>query len=368
MKFQIPSMVMMGWLSMTVGCQPDISGSRATTASGAEALSAGAGTWTPTSTKALPYPTNSAVRLRATGEVLDSYQGFVQRYNPYTDTWRVMNPVCPPGFCRIHSMVQLSSGQVLATAGHNNKWGDYWTLMTYDPATDLWTNLPFHGELPYAGFTLTALGSGRILRAGGFNLTLGEQIPQGSTEELDPVTQTWSPVPVPMNTPRTGHLATVLYSGKVLVVGGEGNGPATAEIYDPAKKTWTLTRPPPYVQSPRQAIRLNSGQVMVLVGGASPTETELHLYDPYNARWLAGPPLPFAAPSSTTLLHSGEVLVFNDAGQAALYDPAQNAWLPAASATPAPPYTPTFAVLLHTGQVLRLGGEMNAPIAERFTR
>ncbi|MFY0576179.1 hypothetical protein ACN28S_19065 [Cystobacter fuscus] len=71
---------------MTLGCQPDISEAPATMASGTEALSTGVGTWTPTATKALPYPSNSAVRLRATGEVLESYQGFVQRYNPYTDT------------------------------------------------------------------------------------------------------------------------------------------------------------------------------------------------------------------------------------------------------------------------------------------
>ncbi|WP_155893953.1 hypothetical protein [Cystobacter fuscus] len=104
------SLIMVGCLSMTLGCQPDISEPSATMASGTEALSTGVGTWTPTATKALLYPTNSAVRLRATGEVLESYQGFVQRYNPYTDTWRVTTPACSPGFCRVYSMVQLSSG------------------------------------------------------------------------------------------------------------------------------------------------------------------------------------------------------------------------------------------------------------------
>ncbi|OJH39023.1 hypothetical protein BON30_20655 [Cystobacter ferrugineus] len=340
--------------------------STATMASGTEALSTGVGTWTPTAAKALPYATNSAVRLRASGEVMESYQGFVQRYNPYTDTWRVMNPVCSPGFCRIHSMVQLGSGQVLAIAGNNHKRGDYWTLKTYDPTTDVWANLPSH-SLPFADFSLTVLGSGRVLMAGGFNFELSEPVPQSSAEELDPATQTWTPV-ASMNSPRSGHLATVLYSGKVLVVGGEPEGTATAEIYDPSKKTWTLTPPPPYLLRPQQAIRLNSGQVMVLVDGESPTEAETHLYDPYNSRWLAGPPLPFATPSSSTMLYSGEVLVFNDAGQAAVYDPTQNAWLPVASATQAPPYTPTFGVLLHTGQVLRLGGAIDAPISERFTR
>jgi hypothetical protein len=52
-----------------------------------------------------------------------------------------------------------------------------------------------------------------------------------------------------------------------------------------------------------------------------------------------------------------------NAGQAALYSPSQNAWLPVASATSS---TVTGAsVLLQTGQVLRLNG--SSSVAELFT-
>src|SRR5436190_21775297 len=45
-------------------------------------------------------------------------------------------------------------------------------------------------------------------------------------------------------TPRNGHTATMLGSGKVLVVGGLTNGAralASAELYDPATGTWSAT-------------------------------------------------------------------------------------------------------------------------------
>src|SRR5436305_3491423 len=44
-----------------------------------------------------------------------------------------------------------------------------------------------------------------------------------------------------LNTARAGHTATLLPSGKVLIVGGyEAAGPLnTAELYDPSTGTWT---------------------------------------------------------------------------------------------------------------------------------
>ena len=42
-----------------------------------------------------------------------------------------------------------------------------------------------------------------------------------------------------MNMPRSGHTATLLPNGKVLVAGGDSFG--SAELYDPATGTWSLT-------------------------------------------------------------------------------------------------------------------------------
>src|SRR5438105_1762049 len=45
-----------------------------------------------------------------------------------------------------------------------------------------------------------------------------------------------------LNTPRSGHTATLLPNGKVLVAGGYSGGPLdSAELYDPATGTWSVT-------------------------------------------------------------------------------------------------------------------------------
>ncbi|KFA91704.1 hypothetical protein [Archangium violaceum] len=95
----------------------------------------------------------------------------------------------------------------------------------------------------------------------------------------------------------------------------------------------------------------------------------MELYDPYANQWSLGPPLPFTDTLffSATLLYSGEVLVTNDGGQAALYDPSTNTWntTPSITVGRAEP----SATLLHTGEVLLVGGSSSSPRAvERFTR
>ncbi|OJT25221.1 hypothetical protein BO221_12765 [Archangium sp. Cb G35] len=325
-------------------------------ASQAEALGSEVGAWTSMASKGHSFYSTNAILLRGTGEVLETSHGFVQRYNPYTDTWRGMNLMCAPGLCQTVSLMELPSGKVLADVVYTGRMGGTPGLMTYDPDSDTWTRVS-HAHA--RGRSMTVLGSGKVLLAGGTTFDGSQMVTLRSAEVYDPALETWTPVPGSMTSPRAGHSATLLYSGKVLVTGG-----STAELYDPTTGTWTAAGTPPLPLGTHRAVRLYSGHVLVSSDVTGSIDTAVALYDPYNERWSEGPTLPFAQPFSATLLYSGEVLVMNSAGQTAVYSPSMNAWLPAPSATSST--SPGAAVLLHTGQVLRLNG--SSPVAERFTR
>src|SRR5437764_9136216 len=77
---------------------------------------------------------------------------------------------------------------------------------------------------------------------------------------------------------RSGHTATLLHNGKVLVAGGfDGNITlARAELYDPAKGTWSTTGSLKTARAYHTATLLANGKVLVAGGGNNSAE----LYDP----------------------------------------------------------------------------------------
>jgi Putative Ig domain/Galactose oxidase, central domain len=95
-------------------------------------------------------------------------------------------------------------------------------------------------KTPRTGHTATLLGDGRVLVAGGFNSAVGDLT---SAELFDPASESFS-LTGSMLTPRPQHTATLLENGpmltngKVLVTGG---GTATAELFDAVSGTFTLT-------------------------------------------------------------------------------------------------------------------------------
>ena len=87
---------------------------------------------------------------------------------------------------------------------------------------------------PRESFSLTRLQNGKFLIAGGSNAT-GKL---NSAELYDPVANTITPVTGSMSVARSGHSATLLPDGTVLMAGG---GSAKAEIYNPATSSFTTT-------------------------------------------------------------------------------------------------------------------------------
>ena len=95
-----------------------------------------------------------------------------------------------------------------------------------------------------------------------------------------------------MNTARYLHMATLLYTGTVLIVGGIGAGSVllnSAELYDPATNTFTVTGNMIAARNTPLLTRLPNGKVLV-VGGSdaagNPIQA-LEIYDPATGTFTA---------------------------------------------------------------------------------
>ena len=156
--------------------------------------------------------------------------------------------------------------------------------------------------------------------------------------EAQLITQSWVPTSN-LNTARTGHTATLLPNGKVLVVGGLGIDPYprnvldTAELYDPATGRWSATGRLNAAKSGHTATLLPNGRVLV-VGQAHSATEGVEIYDPSTGKWsLVSSGTNIWRDHTATLLKNGSVLLaggwanpYSSYIRAALYDPATDSW------------------------------------------
>lgn len=115
------------------------------------------------------------------------------------------------------------------------------------------------------GHAATRLSSGKVLITGGVN----EGATLNSALLYDPATGNFAPTGT-MVSARTNHTSTLLADGRVLITGGEDIVPLqTAEIYDPASGVFTQTSPGMRVpRSQHTATTLRDGTIL-LNGGKS---------------------------------------------------------------------------------------------------
>ena len=143
-----------------------------------------------------------------------------------------------------HTATLLSDGRVLvaggaATGAQTFPYPALASAELYDPATGNWT---FTGNLNAGRLlhTATLLLNGNVLVAGGWSEDHPHNGIMSSAELYDPATGNWTRTSG-MNVGRAAHTATLLFDGRVLVVGASRGFPNSAELYDPATGTWSFT-------------------------------------------------------------------------------------------------------------------------------
>ena len=232
--------------------------------------------------------------------------------------------------------------------------------------------------------TATLLANGMVLIAGGFGSGTS-QLPRLSSAELyDPGSGTFTATGS-MAVSRVLHTATLLNDGKVLIAGGTdasgGGGAATAsaELYDPSAGTFTLTGSMASERADHTATLLASGKVLI-VGGWNGHAADAaddppwdplfaELFDPsYGTFTESGSMTTTRIGHTATALADGKVLVLGgvpsvqniheqppDPEYAEVYDPVAGTFSSAGNFTLS--RTNYTATLLNDGTVLIAGGE-----------
>ena len=160
---------------------------------------------------------------------------------------------------------------------------------------------------------------------------------------------------------RRSHSATLLESGKVLIVGGDNqNGIVSqSEIFDPVSQTSALTAALITPRTDHSATRLSDGRVLVIGGRdltASLQSTEI--YNPFTTSFLAGPAMMRARSGHTaTMLSNDKILVTGGDlfGSAEIYDSVTQSFSPVTGSLNTPRKFHS-AILLQNGQVMVVGG------------
>ncbi|MEM8930055.1 MAG: kelch repeat-containing protein [Acidobacteriota bacterium] len=325
------------------------------------------GTWSSTGSLQKARYSHTATLLPS-GEVLviggDDCSATPELYDPETETWSSV--AAPAVGRRQHTATLMPSGRILIVGGvrcgtHSEALSD---AEMYDPETDVW--LPT-GETSNVearlGHTATLLRSGRVLVVGGRTGSTPSSTTLPSNWIYDPHADTWWKDSSSLESPRYEHTATLLLSGEVLVTGGRAGHQriGTSEIYDPGEKSWSSVGSMSKPRSLHSATRLPSGHVLV-VGTeqnypfVDPASSEV--FDPIEETWDA--PVDLALPRmshTATLLPSGQVLIVGgrepSLSAAELYDPT----IVVRSVSEPPPNgeLARTATMLESGEVLVVG-------------
>lgn len=223
-----------------------------------------------------------------------------------------------------HTSTLLPDGNILVTGGAISPSSRTANVEMYNMATNLyqdWTDILGNAR---SSHTATLMSDGRVLIAGGF---IGGGTPTSDLEICNPATRACTDATVNMITPRGGHTATLLskgtYAGQVLLCGGQSAASSSTitgncEVFNPAGPGVTAVAA---MVSPRMghaATLVRSGRVFVTGGvraGGNGSAQWLYepmneMYDPSANTWTPVSSLLQGRTDHTaTVLNNGKIMI-----------------------------------------------------------
>jgi putative Ig domain-containing protein len=265
-------------------------------------------TFTATGSMTLAQDTRSATLLANSklpnyGKVLmaGGDEVIAELYDPTAGTFTATGSMLAPHLGQTATLLQ--NGQVLIAGGETAK------AELFNPSTGAFMAT---GSMTVSrsGHTATLLPDGRVLIAGGVQdfgpgtvpIPLGPGVP--SAELYDPVSGKFTSTGS-MSEGRTGHTATLLVDGTVLVTGTDN----TAELFSPLTGTFSVVGAPSTGFGATATLR-NDGTVLVAGGRTRISLATAMLFAPESGGFVATGSLIRARDGHTaTLLVDGTVLI-----------------------------------------------------------
>jgi hypothetical protein len=215
---------------------------------------------------------------------------------------------------------------------------------------------------PRSGHTATLLSDGRVLIVGGM---VRNQEFLDSAEIFDPNTRQFKTAGQMLSS-RVGHFAALLNDGRVLIAGGWTKGTTTdkAEVYDPRTGKFSAVGAMNNARAGATATTLKDGRVLITGGSREDDrrgQRSAEIFDPATSKFIAVSDMADGRTEHTaTLLRDGCVLITGGmadhhvVASAELFDPATGKFSPGSKMRTAR-YKHT-AQILGDGRVLIAGG------------
>jgi hypothetical protein len=214
------------------------------------------------------------------------------------------------------------------------------------------------------------LDTGKVLVTGGEVIEGGKLLTHSSAELFDPATETFA-LTGSMSVGRIGHATVRLKEGRVLVVGGFGEGErrklwTTAEIYDPGTGSFSTVGAMIATRVAPTATLLKDGRVLIVGGLKTPYDTAgntiAELFDPATGQFQqTGSTAVGRGLHDAVLLPDGRVAVIGGGdARVELYDPATGQFAVQGRLSADTAFWGSKAFVLPDGRVLVAGGTIFA--------